>query len=605
MKSKHEMEFGAECVRDGVRFRFWAPGANQVGLRLDSDSGTDVPMRSVGDGWFELTTPDAHVGTLYQFRIDSDQLVPDPASRFQPEGVHGPSEVIDSQSYKWNDENWRGRPWEEAVLYELHVGTFTPEGKFAAAEKKLDYLADLGITAVELMPLSSFPGTRDWGYDGVLPFAPASVYGRPEELKHFVDAAHSMNLMVFLDVVYNHFGPEGNYLPLYAPQFFTDRHKTPWGQAINFDGPCSRTVRDFFIHNALYWLEEYHFDGLRFDAVHAIKDDSHPDILEEIATAVHQQLDGKRHVHLVLENDDNAARYLRRDADRKPLLYSAQWNDDIHHAAHVLVTGETDGYYRDYARNPAEHLAGCLAEGFSFQGNASEYRDGACRGEISRDLPPEAFVSFLQNHDQIGNRAFGERISKLADEATLRMMMTVLLLAPSPPLLFMGEEFGAATPFLFFCDFGPDLAPKVTEGRRAEFAKFAQFISLEAQSGIPDPSDLQTFLASKLDWASVEQAEHRNWLTFYRQLLDIRRREILPRICEIQPGGAKYRAYGSRALSVDWPIRRGSLHLRANFADAEIRIPDTRLRSRVLYCEPGTASLSDILPLSVVWALNE
>ena len=606
MKSKHEMEFGAECLRDGVRFRLWAPGATQVSLRLDSDSGTDVPMPSVAEGWFELRTPDAHVGSLYQFRIDSDQLVPDPASRFQPEGVHGPSEVIDPQSYHWNDENWRGRPWEQAVLYELHVGTFTSEGTFAAAQKKLDYLADLGITAVELMPLSSFPGTRNWGYDGVLPFAPSSTYGRPDELKHFIDTAHSKNLMVFLDVVYNHFGPGGNYLPLYAPQVFTDRHKTPWGQAINFDGPCSRVVRDFFIHNALYWLDEYHFDGLRFDAVHAIKDDSHPDILEEIAAAVHQQFDGKRHVHLVLENDDNASRYLRRDADRKPLLYSAQWNDDIHHAAHVLVTGETDGYYRDYAQNPAEHLARCLAEGFSFQGDASQYRDDARRGEPSRDLSPEAFVSFLQNHDQIGNRAFGERISKLADEATLRRMMTVLLLAPTPPLLFMGDEFGAATPFLFFCDFGPDLAPKVTQGRRAEFAKFAQFNSTESQSRIPDPGERETFVASKLDWASVEQPGHRNCLEFYRQLLDIRRREIVPRICEIQPGRAAYKTYGSRALSVDWPLRRGRLHLRANFADSEIRIPDTRPHGRILYREPGTVSLSKNLPpLSVVWALNE
>ena len=602
----HAMPFGADCKPDGVGFRFWAPGATQVSLHLDSDSGTDAPMRSVGDGWFELRTPNAHAGTRYQFRLNGDRLVPDPASRFQPEGVHGPSEVIDSQSYDWTDGNWRGRPWEQAVLYELHVGTFTSEGTFAAAEKKLDYLADLGITAVELMPLSSFPGTRNWGYDGVLPFAPANSYGRPEELKHFIDAAHSKNLMVFLDVVYNHFGPEGNYLPLYAPQFFTAGHKTPWGQAINFDGPCSRTVRDFFIHNALYWLEEYHFDGLRFDAVHAIKDDSHPDILEEIAATVYQEFDGKRHVHLVLENDDNAVQYLQRDADRKPSLYCAQWNDDIHHAAHVLVTGETDGYYRDYAQNPAEHLARCLAEGFSFQGGASEYRDGTRRGEISRDLPPEAFVSFLQNHDQIGNRAFGERISRLADCQNLRVVMGTLLLAPSPPLLFMGEEFAASTPFLFFCDFGSDLAPKVTEGRRAEFAKFAQFSSPVAQSRIPDPGERATFLASKLDWASVNEPAHRDWLKFFRDLLEIRRREIVPRVCEIRPGEARYKTYGSRALTVDWLLHKGSLHLRANFADTEIRIPDTRPHTRILYREPETVFLSDNLPpFSVVWALNE
>ena len=604
MKRKHEMQFGAECLPDGVRFRLWAPQASRASLFLHGDD-IDVPMASMGEGWFELTSG-AHAGARYQFRINDDQLVPDPSSRFQPEGVHGSSEVIDPHSYDWSDAKWRGRPWEEAVLYELHVGTFTPEGTFAAAEMKLDYLADLGITAVELMPLSSFPGMRNWGYDGVLPFAPSSAYGRPKELKHFIDAAHSKNLMVFLDVVYNHFGPEGNYLPLYAPQFFTDRHKTPWGQAINFDGPCSRTVRDFFIHNALYSLEEFHFDGLRFDAVHAIKDDSHPDILEEIASAVHQQFDGKRHVHLVLENDDNAAHYLRRDPRRKPVLYSAQWNDDIHHAAHVLVTGESDGYYRDYAQNPAEHLARCLAEGFSFQGDASDYRDGARRGEASCDLPPEAFVAFLQNHDQTGNRAFGERVSELADQATLRAMMTVLLLAPSPPLLFMGEEFGATTPFLFFCDFGPDLAPKVTEGRRAEFAKFAQFSSSEAQSRIPDPGDIETFLASKLDWTSVDRATHRQWLDFYRHMLDIRRREIVARTPEIQLGGAKYKTYGNRALSVDWPLRKGSLHLRANFADAETRIPDAQAGRRILHSEPETAAQKETLPpLSAVWALNE
>jgi malto-oligosyltrehalose trehalohydrolase len=563
-------------------------------------------MTSVGDGWFELTTPDAHAGTRYQFRINHAQLVPDPASRFQPEGVHGPSEVIDPQSYDWNDESWRGRPWHETVIYELHLGTFTPEGTFAATEAKLDYLADLGVTAVELMPLSSFPGNRNWGYDGVLPFVPASSYGRPEQLKHFIDTAHSKSLMVFLDVVYNHFGPEGNYLPLYAPQFFTDRHQTPWGPAINFDGPCSRTVRDFFVHNAFYWLEEYRFDGLRFDAVHAIKDESSPDILQEIAGAVHRRFDGKRHVHLVLENDDNAARYLRRDSNRKPLLYSAQWNDDVHHAAHLLVTGETDGYYSDYAHNPAQHLARCLAEGFSFQGNSSEYRDGARRGEISSDLPPEAFVSFLQNHDQIGNRAFGERITELADCQILRVALTVLLLAPSPPLLFMGEEFGASTPFLFFCDFGPDLASKVTEGRRAEFAKFAQFNSPAAQSRIPDPGEVQTFLDSKLDWASVAQPVHQNWLDFYRRLLATRRGEIVPLVCQIQPGQAEYKSYGDHALEVYWRLQKGSLHLRANFAGSGIRIPDVRPGARVLYAEPQTAALNQTLPpLSAVWALNE
>jgi maltooligosyltrehalose trehalohydrolase len=608
MTRHHEMLFGAECNADGsVSFRLWAPQLSRVTLRLLNRSGRELEMNAVGEGWFELTTSDAQAGTRYQFLVNDHQLVPDPASRFQPEGVHGPSEVVDPSAYKWRDADWHGRPWEEAVIYEMHVGTFSPEGTFAGAEKKLDYLAELGITAVELMPLSSFPGNRNWGYDGVQPFAPANAYGRPEELKHFIDAAHGRNLMVFLDVVYNHFGPEGNYLPLYAPQFFTNRYQTPWGQAINFDGSCSRPVREYFIHNALYWLEEYHFDGLRFDAVHAIKDDSRPDILEEIANRIYQKIANDRHVHLVLENDDNAARYLRRDGDRKPCLYTAQWNDDIHHAAHAIVTRESDGYYHDYAQNPMQHLGRCLAEGFSFQGDASPYRDGAIRGELSRDLPPEAFVSFLQNHDQVGNRAFGDRVSRLTNPAKLRAMMAVLLLAPSPPLLFMGEEFGATTPFLFFCDFGSDLAPRVTEGRRSEFARFSQFSSPEAQSRIPDPGSEETFATSKLNWASLDHPAHHQWLTFYREVLDVRRREIVPRICKIVPGKAECQALDERSVSVDWPFQGGGrLALLCNFSDRQTRIPEGWTQGRILYQEPQNAISGDLLgPCSAVWILNE
>jgi maltooligosyltrehalose trehalohydrolase len=606
MIRKHDMPFGAECRTDGsVRFRLWAPQCADVSLRIVGSPREELALIATGEGWFELTIP-ADAGTRYQF-LTNGQAVPDPASRFQPEGVHGASEVIDPTAYEWRDAGWRGRSWDEAVIYELHVGTFTAEGTFAGAEKKLDYLEQLGITAVELMPVSSFPGNRNWGYDGVQPFAPASVYGRPEELKHFIDAAHEKNMMVFLDVVYNHFGPEGNYLPLYAPQFFTDRHNTPWGQAINFDGPCSQPVRQYFIHNALYWLEEYHFDGLRFDAVHAIKDDSHPDILEEIAQAVHRKIGGERHIHLVLENDDNAAHYLRRGEGRKPQRYTAQWNDDIHHAAQVMVTGESDGYYHDYSHNPAQHLARCLAEGFSFQGEPSAYRDGAKRGEPSRDLPPEAFVSFLQNHDQVGNRAFGDRISRTNDPARLKAMMTILLLAPSPPLLFMGEEFGATTPFLFFCDFGPDLAPRVTEGRRGEFARFDGFSSPEAQARIPDPGSVKTFLASKLAWASSDQQVHRKWLHFYRDLLAIRRREIVPRIRDIVPGKAEYKTLGKSALSVHWQLRNGgSLELMANLDEKELRIPESSTKGRVLHHEPQTAiSGGALAPHSALWMLIE
>ena len=350
MKRRYNMPFGAECREDGsVRFRLWAPAARQVDLCPTGPRGSvRFAMDHCDGGWFELITDAAKPGTQYHFRIDGEHEVPDPASRFQPRDVHGPSEVVDPFAFEWSDQTWRGRRWEEAVIYELHVGAFTPAGTFSAVGERLDYLADLGITAVELMPVADFPGKRNWGYDGVFPFAPDSIYGRPEDLKELVQSAHERGIMVFLDVVYNHFGPEGNYLRSYAPQFFTDRHRTPWGDGINFDGPESRAVRDFFIHNALYWLTEYHFDGLRLDAVHAIIDDSTSHILTELADAVRSSIEPDRHVHLILENDLNQARYLKREKRCQPKWYNAQWNDDIHHALHVLITGERDGYYSDY-----------------------------------------------------------------------------------------------------------------------------------------------------------------------------------------------------------------------------------------------------------------
>ena len=337
MNRSHAMPFGAQVLDNGsVHFRLWAPAAQQVSLRLESAAAQSLPLLPLADGWFELTTTEAGASSLYRFQIDGKIEVPDPASRFQPQDVHGPSQVIAPSAFDWSDEHWRGRPWEEAVIYELHVGTFTPEGTFQVIERKLDYLRDLGVTALELMPVADFPGRRNWGYDGVLPFAPDSSYGSPEDLKRLVQAAHLKGLMIFLDVVYNHFGPEGNYLHTYAPQFFTNRHHTPWGDAINFDGPGSRIVRDFFIHNALYWLEEYHFDGLRLDAVHSIVDDSKPDILTELAQTVRERFGKDRFVHLILENADNRARCLDRSRSGAVELYDAQWNDDIHHAVHVL-----------------------------------------------------------------------------------------------------------------------------------------------------------------------------------------------------------------------------------------------------------------------------
>jgi len=597
------MPFGATVEAGGAtRFRLWAPAAAKVDLVLDADrSGVDRAMRASGDGWCEAIVEGAGAGTRYGFRIDGELVVPDPASRFNPADVHAPSAVVDPLAFEWRDDAWRGRPWEEAVLYELHVGTFTPAGTFDAAAGRLDYLADLGVTAIEVMPVADFPGARNWGYDGVLPFAPDASYGDPAALKRLVQAAHARGLMVLLDVVYNHFGPEGNYLHRYAPQFFNPRHETPWGAAINFDGERSRTVRDFFVHNALYWLEEYRFDGLRLDAVHAIADDSRPDIVSEIATVVRAGPGRDRHVHLVLENDRNQTRYLARDAARRPILASAQWNDDIHHAAHVLATGERDGYYADYAARPLRDLGRCLAEGFAYQGEASPYRGGRPRGEPSAQLPATAFVGFLQTHDQVGNRAFGERIGTIAKPAALDALAACLLLAPSPPLVFMGEEFGATTPFLFFCDFGAHLAPAVTRGRRQEFARFARFSDPETLGLIPDPNAPQTFARSKLDWSEIATEPHRAQLAYYRRLLALRREEIVPRLAGIRHGGA-FEVQPPGVLRVEWTLGAARLHLLANLCDEPA--PDVRpLPGRLLYAHGGTAAGDGAW--SVAWTLEE
>ncbi len=456
-------------------------------------------------------------------------------------------------------------PWDEAVLYELHVGTFTAAGTFAAAAERFDDLAKLGVTAVELMPVAAFPGNRNWGYDGVLPFAPARCYGTPEDLKRLVDTAHARGLMVLLDVVYNHFGPEGNYLHVYAPLFFNARHQTPWGAAINFDGDGNRAVRDFFIHNALYWIDEYRFDGLRLDAVHAIADDSQPDIVTEIAQAVRRHAGRDRQVHVVLENDRNEARRLARDGSGLPAEATAQWNDDIHHAVHVLVTGERDGYYADYADRPLWQLGRCLAEGFAYQGEPSPFRDGAPRGERSSDRPPGAFVTFTQTHDQVGNRAFGERLAKLADPRALRAATACVLLAPAPPMLFMGEEFGATTPFLFFCEFGPELADAVSRGRRAEFGQFERFRDPAVQASIPDPNAQETFAASKLDWSEAGAPTGAAWLAFYRQCLALRHAHIVPRLAQATAGGS-FDVARESLLDVRWALGSATLHLRAHFA---------------------------------------
>lgn len=609
MKRSHSMPFGAEVRPDGsVRFRLWAPTAQRVDLLLEGGKPERLALGKLEQGWFEVVTPHAKPSDRYLFQINDQMKVPDPVSRFQPKDVHGPSEVVDPVIFEWNDERWHGRPWEDTVIYEVHVGTFTPEGTFRAAQEKLDYLRELGVTAVELMPLADFPGSRNWGYDGVLPYAPDSSYGRPEDLKQFVQAAHLKELMVFLDVVYNHFGPEGNYLHLYAPQFFTNRHHTPWGDAINFDGPDSRTVRDFFVHNALYWLEEYHFDGLRLDAVHAIVDDSTPNILTELARTVREKFDAQRLVHLVLENGDNASRYLLRDEQGRVQLYDAQWNDDIHHAAHVLITGESDGYYSDYVREPVRHFCRCLAEGFAYQGEYSEFHKGK-RGEPTTLLPLLAFVSFLQNHDQIGNRAFGERIVQLGPGQAVRAVMEILLLAPAPPLLFMGDEFGATTPFLFFCDFHGDLAAAVTNGRRNEFVHFAKFSSPATREQIPDPNAPETFLRSKLDWTNIHLDDHARWLNLYRTLLSTRQKIIVPHLRNVSVAATDFCDAPKRWLSLDWQLGDAVLlQLRANLGDEQVSSIRKQSGDVFYSTSPESAQAiqrGELPPWSVVWSLKK
>jgi maltooligosyltrehalose trehalohydrolase len=601
----HPMPFGAALQDGGIRFRLWAPGQRRMSLAL-TDRDHAIPMVEQTDGWFELITTDAHAGSRYHFQLDDGRKVPDPASRFQPEDVHGASLVVDPSCYQWQHADWRGRPWHETVLYELHLGAYTAEGTYDGLRRKLDHLAGLGVTAIELMPIADFPGSRNWGYDGVLPFAPDASYGTPDQLKRLIDAIHGRGLMAFLDVVYNHFGPEGNYLSLYAPNYFDPDKHTPWGAAIDYR---QRPVREMAIHNALYWLEEYRFDGLRFDAVDRIIDESKPHILDEIALAVRQTIP-ERHVHLALENDANDARLLERK-DGRPVYYDAQWNDDIHHVYHHLLTGDSGGYYRDYVHEPLQLLARALSTGFVYQGEPSEHRDGALRGEPSGHLPPTAFVGFIQNHDQIGNRAFGERIADLAGHPAVKAMQAVLLLAPQIPLLFMGEEWGATQPFCFFTDFHDELANAVREGRRREFEKFPQFASEEARTHIPDPNDIATFAASRLDWSVPEQAEHAAWLDLVRGLLRIRHEAIVPRLAGAPGGAANATLLSDTALKVEWVLSdRSLLTLIANLADlaSDVR-PADAMEGAVLYASPPDVSddlrQGRLPPWSVLWLLRQ
>ena len=595
----HQIPAGATLLKDGgTQFRFWAPACDAVGLLLEDPGGEQsgiLSMTSQPEGWHELTVPSAGPGTLYRFVLPDGMKVPDPASRFQPQDVHGPSEVIDPAAYDWTVA-WAGRPWDEVVLYELHVGSFTPEGTFRAAISKLDHLAKLGVTALEIMPVWDFPGKRNWGYDGVLAYAPDSSYGRPEDFKALIEAAHQRGIAVLLDVVYNHFGPDSNYLPVYAPAFFTERHSTPWGAAVNYDGEHSKPVRDFVIHNALYWLDEYNLDGLRFDAVHAIIDDGPKHLLDELSERVRAA--SNRPVHLLLENEDNEPKRLTREG-REPIHFTAQWNDDIHHVLHVAATGEDSGYYADYCdkdgANQSVLLAKALAEGFAYQGQMMPYR-GSPRGEPADYLPPGAFVAFIQNHDQVGNRAFGDRLGMIAGASTMRALAAVYLLLPQTPMIFMGEEWGAKQPFPFFCDFEGDLADAVRKGRREEFARFPEFQDPAQRDRIPDPLAEATFTSSKLDWSAMDQG----MLAHYTKLLTARRQHIVPLLPQITHAG-KAAEFGPGVVQASWDVGGGKhLVLAANLSASPIDFQPAA--GQIIWSEGDT--VPGLGPWSVRWSLE-
>jgi len=557
--------FGAQLQEDGLtRFRLWAPDC--TALTLELGDGRAMPMHGVEDGWFELVA-DAPAGTQYRYRLNrpNGDVVPDIGSRAQFGGVHGWSVVVDPRHYDWKTKDWKGRPWHEAIIEEVHVGLL--DG-YDGVRKQLPYFIETGITAIELMPIAEFPGTRNWGYDGVLPFAPDAVYGPPDALKRLIDEAHERGLMVLLDVVYNHFGPEGNYLGKYASSFFRKDIPTPWGDAIDVK---NKAVSEFFIANALYWLNEYRFDGLRLDAAHAIIDQNW---LVNLATRVRTNTDG-RHSHRVLEHDGNAAGLLTHGFD-------AQWDDDFHHVMHTLLTGERGGYYAEYADTSIEMLARAWREGFIWQGETSPYREGVARGEPSAHLPPTSFVAFLQNHDQIGNRAFGERLTTLTTPERNHAALAFLLLCPFVPMLFMGDEYGEKNPFLYFTAYEDGLATAVRDGRRKEFAKFPEFSDASRRARIPDPNDSSTFAASRPRFPVQSPVRDQ-----VRKLIALRQREIVPWLDRKSVRHAD--VLSDRALHARWDRDDGlALHLCINFGDDACTAPS--MRSTLLYATSDAAA---------------
>lgn len=568
--------WGSEFVAaDVVRFRVWATSQEQVFVRIHD---TDHEMTASGDGWFEVQIPGVRAGTPYQFVLGDGTAIPDPASRAQQQTVNGPSLVVDPDAYAWRHTDWQGCSWEEAVFYELHIGTFTPEGTFQAAMAKLPYLAELGITLIELMPVAQFGGSRGWGYDGTLLYAPHAAYGTPDDMKAFIDAAHGYGLSVVLDIVLNHFGPEGNYLPLLAAEFFDPTRMTPWGNSIAYD---NEAVRRYMAEVPLYWLMEYQLDGLRFDAIDQINDPSPTHLLIETAARIRREIPD-RPVHLTTEDNRNVLFLHPREQDGAVPLYSGEWNDDFHNAVHVMATGETHAYYADFADKPEYYVARALSEGFAWQGETSA-QTGEKRGVPSREQTPVAFVDFIQNHDQTGNRAQGERLISLAGADKTRTLLAVLLLSPHIPLLFMGEEYGETHPFLFFTDFDGDLARAVREGRAKEFAGHAGH---EGES-VPDPNAPGTFMRAKLDWQKMQSEEGKAWLAFTRELLIKRRRYLVPLLKTARGGEGAVLQTAPGFVAVCWRFPTGTLSMAFNIGDAPVVLPE--MPGKILFAWPDAS----------------
>ena len=503
---------GATFEDGGVRFRAVSPTAGRLEVVVD---GQTHPLEKTGDATFEALVPDVQAGARYHLLKDGTEM-PDPASRFQPEGVHGPSEVINPHTYAWHDEGWRGVAQQDLVFYELHVGTFTPEGTYRAAQEKLPYLKELGVTAVEVMPLAAFPGERNWGYDPAAQYAPAHPYGHPDELRALVDAAHETGLAVYLDVVYNHFGPDGAYVVGLNPQMFTEHHHTPWGQAINLDDTGSEHVRQFFLENAVHWLHEYHFDGFRLDAVFALVDDSPKHFLKELAEVVAEVSKETGLTHYLIAEDPRNFRDLALPRDEGGYGLDGVWADDFHHQVRVNLAGDHHAYYQDFTGSPAD-IAKTLEQGWFFTGQTSK-NQGEARGTPTDGLVPENFVICIQNHDQIGNRPRGNRLSDEIPLSAYRAASALLLFAPQLPLLFQGQEWATTTPFIYFTDHNPDLGKLVSEGRKEEFKDFPDF-----QGDVPDPQDPASFDKSKLSWEEPNEPEHAGVLRLYKDLLALRR----------------------------------------------------------------------------------